>query len=118
MHTPSATRKLAPKPVEVEELEELSLDDLLEDDDMDEAVAAAATANSTPPDRLGLDRFDEDSEVKPVVLLSPKRKRQDKRSDGAFMSDLERRLEEDADSDLNDLARLVRKDSDSLSGKS
>jgi len=37
--------------------------------------------------------------VKPVVLLSPKRKSKDKgATEGAFMSDLERRLREEADS--------------------
>ncbi|HET8932660.1 MAG TPA: serine/threonine-protein kinase [Polyangiales bacterium] len=45
------------------------------------------------PDRLGLDAFDEDQSVRPVVLLSRKRKPSEQLSDGAFMSDLERRLE-------------------------
>jgi eukaryotic-like serine/threonine-protein kinase len=75
---------------------------------------AAATHSSEPPEiitvpisddelheepaterseRLGLDAFDEDLSVRPVVLLSRKRKTSDQLSDGAFMSDLERRIE-------------------------
>jgi serine/threonine-protein kinase len=69
---------------------ELTVDDLIEDE------RVTQTEND---DRLGLDRFDEDEEVKPVVLLSPKRKPSDKAAtEGAFMSDLERRLREEADS--------------------
>jgi serine/threonine-protein kinase len=78
------------------EEEEIALDELLLEE---EALAPAGEGHSSaPPDSLGLDEFDEDSEVKPVVLLSPKPKARTERSDGAFMSDLERRLEEDADS--------------------
>ncbi|MDD9933209.1 MAG: serine/threonine-protein kinase [Myxococcales bacterium] len=73
----------------VTEIEELNPDELLlEEEDF---------APEGEPDRLGIDAFDDDSEVKPVVLLSPKRKAQKEKSDGAFMSDLERRLREDAD---------------------
>jgi serine/threonine-protein kinase len=69
---------------------ELTVDDLIEEE---------RTAQHGDDDRLGLDRFDEDEEVKPVVLLSPKRKSTDKGpTEGAFMSDLERRLREEADS--------------------
>jgi serine/threonine protein kinase len=69
---------------------ELTVDDLIEEE---------RTAQHGDDDRLGLDRFDEDEEVKPVVLLSPKRKPNDKgATEGAFMSDLERRLREEADS--------------------
>jgi serine/threonine protein kinase len=79
------------------ELEELSADDLLLDEG-EPALAARATAAA--PERLRIDEFDEDSEVKPVVLLSPKRKpiQPAPTSEGAFMSDLERRLREDAES--------------------
>jgi serine/threonine-protein kinase len=77
-----------------EVIEELSDDELLvEEEEIDERRAAGHAARA--PDRLGLDAFDEDSDVKPVVLLSPKRKAQERKSDGAFMSDLERRLAED-----------------------
>lgn len=55
--------------------------------------AAEQTSAARRPDRLGLDAFDEDASVRPVVLLSRKRKQADQLSDGAFMSDLERRLE-------------------------
>jgi hypothetical protein len=48
---------------------------------------------------LRIDEVDDDSEVKPVVLLSPRRKTAENANsaDGAFMSDLERRLREDAE---------------------
>jgi serine/threonine protein kinase len=78
------------------DVEELALDELLLEDEV--LGAAPDPHSSAPPDSLGLDEFDEDSEVKPVVLLSPKPRTRPDRSDGAFMSDLERRLEEDADS--------------------
>ena len=51
------------------------------------------TAAARRSDRLGLDAFDEDLDVRPVVLLSRKRKNADQIADGAFMSDLERRIE-------------------------
>jgi serine/threonine-protein kinase len=73
------------------EVEEIGADDLVaEEDDAKTAQSGAARA----PDRLGLDAFDDDSDVRPVVLLSH-RKNSEHRSDGAFMSDLERRLAED-----------------------
>jgi serine/threonine-protein kinase len=72
-------------------IEELTVDDLIDE----ERTGPALQDND---DRLGLDRFDEDEEVKPVVLLSPKRKSEGKGgTEGAFMSDLERRLREEAD---------------------
>jgi hypothetical protein len=77
------------------EIEELNPDELLlEDDDW------GGRGDGGKADSLGLDAFDDDSEVKPVVLLSPKRKARDdkKPGDGNFMNDLERRLREDADS--------------------
>jgi serine/threonine-protein kinase len=77
------------------EIEELNPDELLlEDDDW------GGRGDGGQADSLGLDAFDDDSEVKPVVLLSPKRKARDdkKPGDGNFMNDLERRLREDADS--------------------
>ncbi len=80
------------------ELEELSADDLLLDDpDQTHLPGTAAAGAPTEPNRLRIDEFDEDSEVKPVVLLSPKRKPAQPRAsnEGAFMSDLERRLRED-----------------------
>jgi serine/threonine protein kinase len=86
---PPADERLEP------ELEELSVDDLLLDEaDSPPRPAAAA------PERLRIDELDEDSDIKPVVLLSPKRKPSQPAptSDGSFMSDLERRLREDADS--------------------
>lgn len=85
--------------LEVElELEELNADELLvEEAETAEQMHAAAASE---PERLRIDEFDEDSEVKPVVLLSPKRKTAQPvpASDGVFMSDLERRLREDVDS--------------------
>src|SRR5262249_15385472 len=79
------------------DLEELSADDLL----VDEPDSPPESAPH-PLARLGLGEFDDDSEVKPVVLLSPKRKPAAAAAaapvaaaDGAFMSDLERRLRED-----------------------
>jgi hypothetical protein len=80
------------------ELEELSGDEFLVDDDdpLEPRNGAPPFAGSGPTDHLGLDAFDEDSEVKPVVLLSPKRKVQERKADGNFMSDLERRLLEDS----------------------
>ncbi|MDD9942579.1 MAG: serine/threonine-protein kinase [Myxococcales bacterium] len=73
------------------EIEELSLDEVVLEDE----EGAAARALPSGEDSLGLDAFDEDSDVKPVVLLSPKAKGEG--TDGAFLGDLERRLREDAD---------------------
>jgi serine/threonine protein kinase len=56
----------------------------------EEPSTSAAAPRS---DRLGLDAFDEDLDVRPVVLLSRKCKNAEQVADGAFMSDLERRLE-------------------------
>jgi serine/threonine protein kinase len=88
------------------EIEELNAEDVLLDElepgpRSREAAAAASDASAVDSaERLRIDEFDEDSEVKPVVLLSPKRKpsKPAAASEGAFMSDLERRLREDADS--------------------
>lgn len=86
---PPAMRQREPPEAE---LEELNVDDFL-----DEAPLARPPAGSA--ERLRIDEFDEDSDVKPVVLLSPKRKQPPAATtEGAFMSDLERRLREDADS--------------------
>jgi hypothetical protein len=81
------------------DIEELNADDLLVEEPLPRSPAAASSPLPVArDDRLGLDQFDEDSEVKPVVLLSPKRKvAAEGKTDGAFMSDLERRLREDAD---------------------
>jgi serine/threonine protein kinase len=78
------------------DLEELTVDDLFADEGESLSSASGAAAES---ERLRIDEFGEDSEVKPVVLLSPKRKAllPDPSLDGEFMSDLERRLEEDTD---------------------
>ena len=57
----------------------------------DEPAQPPAAARRS--DRLGLDAFDEDASVRPVVLLSRKRKNAEQVADGAFMSDLERRLD-------------------------
>ncbi|HEY2736512.1 MAG TPA: serine/threonine-protein kinase [Polyangiales bacterium] len=73
------------------EVEELSADELMvADEELDGRIKSGRAT-----DRLGLDAFDDDSDVRPVVLLSPKRKATEHKSDGAFMSDLERRLRED-----------------------
>jgi serine/threonine protein kinase len=73
-----------------QEVEELDSDDLVVDDD--DAGRHANRSSGRPTDRLGLDAFDDDSDVRPVVLLSPKRRRSEPKSDGTFMTDLERRL--------------------------
>jgi serine/threonine protein kinase len=62
----------------------------------DEPPTAADPSVARADDRLGLDAFDEDQDVRPVVLLSRKRRSADRHADGAFMTDLERRLEADA----------------------
>jgi len=82
-------------PAEVPEsdLLELTAEDLVADDD--EPEAQAKPVRTRAPDRLGLDAFDDDSDVRPVVLLSSKRKGSAERADGAFMSHLERRLAEE-----------------------
>jgi serine/threonine-protein kinase len=89
----------APASAAEPELEELSADDLLLDEP-EPAPSGVLAQLDASPDRLRIDEFDEDSEVKPVVLLSPKRKPERPRptGEGAFMSDLERRLREDAES--------------------
>ena len=48
-------------------------------------------------DKLGLDRFDEDADLKPIVVLTPKPKppHKSKASQGNFMSNLARRLQKD-----------------------
>lgn len=49
-------------------------------------------------DRLGLDRFDEDSELKPIVVLTPKSKttQQNKNSQDKFMRNLAKRLQKES----------------------
>jgi eukaryotic-like serine/threonine-protein kinase len=85
---PPPVRSLAPGSAHA--AYELTVDDLIEDE--------RVTQTDSGDDHLGLDRFDEGEEVKPVVLLSPKRKPSEKApTEGAFMSDLERRLREEAD---------------------
>lgn len=79
-------RSTAASEADSEPIEIISLpDDVLSEED--------ASTGARRSDRLGLDAFDEDLSVRPVVLLSRKRKSTDQRADGAFMSDLERRLE-------------------------
>jgi len=78
-----------------EDIEELSPDELLFDDEGIEPLPQIGEQDI--PEHMGLDRFDDDADVKPVVLLSPKRKARDGSSAGDFMSDLERRLAEDSD---------------------
>lgn len=68
----------------------------LEEQDLVE-LGEDRSRSSAPPDRLGLDSYDDDAEVRPVVLLSPKRKAPEPRSEGDFMKELQRRLEEDGD---------------------
>jgi serine/threonine-protein kinase len=77
------------------DLEELSADDLL----LDEPVTQEGPPLEQEQASMRIDEVDDDSEIKPVVLLSPRRKTAEgsKSSDGAFMSDLERRLREDAE---------------------
>jgi hypothetical protein len=77
------------------DVEEVSVDELLVEEEDLPTTPQDENAVANLSDRLGLDAFDEDSDVKPVVLLSPKRKGNERKSDGAFMSDLERRLLED-----------------------
>jgi serine/threonine protein kinase len=77
------------------EVEELSDDELVPAEEFADGRAANAKLTPRRPDRLGLDAFDDDSDVRPVVLLSNKRKGTEQRGDGAFMSDLERRLAEE-----------------------
>ena len=74
------------------ELEEISPDDLMVEE---EDPGGRPRDKARTPDRLGLDAFDDDSDVRPVVLLSNKRKGGEQRADGAVMSDLERRLSEE-----------------------
>lgn len=78
------------------QMEELTAADLFSDDA--ESLPSPLVAGQL--ERIRIDEFGEDSEVKPVVLLSPKRKelRPGQALDGEFVSDLERRLQEDADS--------------------
>lgn len=83
------------------EVEELSLDDLLiEEDETDvlppQAQGPDAKPVPKPPARLDLGAFDEDSNVKPVVLLTSKPST-DTGLHGSFLGDLERRLEEDTE---------------------
>jgi serine/threonine-protein kinase len=88
LRDPAARRRSSPDG----DVEEVSVDELLvEEEDLPTSPLDREAAVSVLQDRLGLDAFDEDSDVKPVVLLSPKRKNE-RKSDGAFMSDLERRL--------------------------
>lgn len=81
-------------------LEELTAADLFPEDALSLDVLSPTNGSSDQAGRLRIEEFDEDSEVKPVVLLSPKRKdqRPDAGPDGEFVSDLERRLQEDAES--------------------
>lgn len=81
--------------LDVDELEELSPDELLLDEDDIESLPAVGGPDVSA--HLGLDRFDDDADVRPVVLLSPKRKARDEDTAGDFMSDLERRLAEDGE---------------------
>lgn len=68
----------------------------LEDNDLLE-LGDERARSSAPPDRLGLDSYEDDAEVRPVVLLAPKRKAPAPKSEGDFMKELQRRLEEDGD---------------------
>jgi serine/threonine protein kinase len=99
--SPANPAALLPHDMFEVELEELSIDEMLLDEgEPSPHSRGSAVAAAGSPERLRIDEFDEDSEVKPVVLLSPKRKTPvlAPASDGTFMSDLERRLREDADS--------------------
>ncbi len=83
------------------DLEELSAEDFLLDDA--DPVTQEGLPLTPVPASMRIDEVDDDSEIKPVVLLSPRRKPADGAgsgagsSDGTFMSDLERRLREDAE---------------------
>jgi serine/threonine protein kinase len=89
-------RALGQKPAtassEAPEIISVPADMVLEEESAVQPAEAEGGAERRP-DRLGLDAFDEDQSVRPVVLLSRKRKPSEQLSDGAFMSDLERRLE-------------------------
>jgi serine/threonine protein kinase len=91
----SAARRRVPEG----DVEEVSVDELLVEEEEDlPTTPQDESISKNLSDRLGLDAFDEDSDVKPVVLLSPKRKGSERKSDGAFMVDLERRLQQDGSS--------------------
>jgi serine/threonine protein kinase len=90
----SAARRRAPEG----DVEEVSVDELLVEEEDLPTTPQDESISKNLSDRLGLDEFDEDSDVKPVVLLSPKRKGAERKSDGAFMVDLERRLQQDGSS--------------------
>lgn len=83
------------RPLVDDDIEELSPDELLFDEEDIEPLPDITEAGV--PEHMGLDQFDDDADVRPVVLLSPKRKARDGTSAGDFMSDLERRLAEDND---------------------
>jgi serine/threonine protein kinase len=92
--TPSVATTKPADAGSVSDVEELSGDELMTIDE-DQVRVETGPAARGASDRLGLDAFDDDSDVRPVVLLSHKRKTADQQADGAFMSDLERRLSEE-----------------------
>ena len=80
---------------------ELSVDELLLEEDDEEPQVEAVVRQSSEPTlaldgEIRLDAFDEDSDVKPVVLLSPKGKPQEP-EEGGFLGELERRLAQEAE---------------------
>ena len=84
----------------VSEVEELTDELLIEEEDTDVMDAVRPHEGEAPIEHLGLDAFDEDSDVKPVVLLSPKAAEVGAQPEGSFLGDLERRLQEDAEPPL------------------
>jgi serine/threonine protein kinase len=73
---------------------ELDSEELLDDQDMlleDELVVEAH------PEALGLEQFEEDAELKPVVLLPAPKPNREQSQEGSYVSDLQRRLEQDGD---------------------
>jgi hypothetical protein len=95
-------RALSQRPRAQPQIISLPATELVEEQPLQPLAADAAEAGS---DRLGLDAFDEDLDVRPVVLLSHKRKNAEQRADGAFMSDLERRLDAEPPKSAEELRR-------------
>lgn len=81
----------------VSDVLELGADELVIDEEDTAVLAEISEPAPSASAHLGLDAFDEDSDVKPVVLLSPKSK-PSPTEEGAFLGELERRLSEESGS--------------------
>lgn len=81
----------------VSEVEELPEELLIEEEDTDIMTGKRDADGVVALEHLGLDAFDEDSDVKPVVLLSPKATQATGAAEGSFLGDLARRLQEDGE---------------------